>query len=68
MKARGINENKLRVFSCDNAGDAVSRRLRLVGNNCDLLTDQSVHQRRLADIRSTRNRDHGSFTHNVSPK
>ena len=58
MDSRRVDEYHLAalVFSVRHPGvysaDAVSRSLRLVGRDRDLLADHSVEKRRLADVRS----------------
>ena len=45
-----VDEDELRVARGQDAGDAVTRRLRLARGDADLLADQVVEQRRLADV------------------
>ena len=42
MDTRCIEENDLIVFFCQNADDAVSRRLCLIGNDGDLFADDRI--------------------------
>ena len=56
MNAGRVEENHLRVVDCQNALNARARRLRLIGSDRDLLPDQSIDQRRLADIRTSDHR------------
>ena len=52
MDTRGIEEDDLTVLTGVHGLDTVSGRLRLLGCDRDLLTDQMVHQCGLADIRT----------------
>ena len=61
VEARRIDENELTVLAVDDGADAVAGRLRLVGNNGDLLADDGVGQRGFADVRTACNGDHGGF-------
>ena len=51
LEARRVDEHELGLVDGAHAGDAVARGLRLVGGDADLLADQRVQQRRLADVR-----------------
>ena len=53
----GIKENDLTSVVSVNGLDPVSGRLRLIRSNCDLLTDQVVHQCGFSNIRSSDDRN-----------
>ena len=61
VEARRVEQHKLRIAAVDDAADAVSRRLRFVGNDRDLLADKRVGKARFADVRTPADRDHGGF-------
>ena len=50
LEARRVDEDELRAVDGADAGDAVARGLRLARGDADLLADQRVQQRRLADV------------------
>ena len=50
LEARRVDEDELRVAQGADAGDAVPRGLRLARGDADLLADQGIEQRRLADV------------------
>ena len=51
LKAGRVDEDDLGVRRRQDPGDAVARRLRLLRGDADLLADQAIEQRRLADVR-----------------
>ena len=61
VKARGIEQDELRIALGHDAVDAVARGLRLIGDNGDLLADERVGQAGLADVRTPAEGDHGGF-------
>ena len=68
MEAGGIKKYELRLPALAHGGDAVSRRLRFVGYDGDLLSGESVRQGGLADVGPSANGDHGSFrNHSRAP-
>ena len=69
VDARRIEEDDLRVLLGQDAEDTATRRLRLVAHDGDLLSNERVDQRGLADIRPP---DHGGesgfmHTHRAIP-
>ena len=61
VEARGVDENELRIAAVDDGADAVAGGLRLMGYDGDLLADERVGKRGLADIRPPGDRDHRGF-------
>ena len=61
VKARGVEQDELRIALGHDAVDAVARGLRLIGDNGDLLADERVGQAGLADVRTSAEGDHGGF-------
>ena len=57
LDARQVDEHELRVAAHGDAADRAARRLRLVGDDRDLLPDDRVDERRLADVRASGERD-----------
>src|SRR5688572_22374081 len=57
MNTRRVDKNNLRCFGGANAGDAIARRLRLGRHDRDLFAENSVQQRRLANIGPADNRN-----------
>ena len=54
LHAGQVDEHELRVAAHRDAADRAARRLRLVGDDRDLLADDRVDERRLADVRAAR--------------
>ena len=54
---RRVDDHELAVGAVQDAADRAPRRLRLVAGDRDLLADQRVRERRLADVRSADERD-----------
>ena len=50
LEAGRVDEHELRLVHRAHAGDAVARRLRLVGRDADLLAHEGVQQRGLAHV------------------
>ena len=68
VEAGGIEKYELRFAALAHGGDAVSRRLRLVGYDGDLLSGESVRQGGFADVGTSADGDHGSFrNHSRAP-
>ena len=61
VKTRRIHEDELRVAAVDDGADAVARRLGLVRDDGDLLAQQGVCERGLADVRPSADGDHSGF-------
>ena len=61
MEARGVDEDELRIAAVDDGADAVARGLGFMGYDGDLLADERVGKRGLADIRPPGDRDHRGF-------
>ena len=57
LHAGQVDEHELRVAAHRDAADRAARRLRLVGDDRDLLADDRVDERRLADVRAAGERD-----------
>ena len=57
LDAGEVDEHELRVAAHGDAADRAARRLRLVGDDRDLLPHDRVDERRLADVRAARERD-----------
>src|ERR1044071_3526184 len=57
MDARRIDENDLAVIASNNSLNAMTCRLRLIGNRRDLLADKPIKQRRFTGIRPTDKRN-----------
>ena len=66
VKTGSIGENKLSVALGQNAHNFGSRRLRLVRNNGNFLTEQTVKNRRFSDIRAADNGNKCGFCHQLS--
>ena len=61
MEARRVDKHQLCIAAVNNGADAVARGLRLMGYDGDLLADERVGKRGLADIRPPGDRDHRGF-------
>ena len=57
VNAGRIEKNHLRIGPIRNREDSVPRRLWFVGDDRDLLADESVQKRGLSDVRPTDDRD-----------
>ena len=57
LEAGRVDVRDLRVVAGDDAQDAEARRLRLFRRDAELLADERVHERRLADARPADDRD-----------
>ena len=73
LEAGRVDVHHLRVVAGDDAEDAIARRLRLLRRDADLLADERVHERRLADARPADDRDvaaakRGRCTLSASPR
>jgi hypothetical protein len=55
MRMQHIYSKYLEVFACDNAHDAMPRRLCLRRHNAQLVPYQAVHQCALANVRAANN-------------
>ena len=68
MEAGGIEKYELRFTALAHGGDAVSRRLRLVGDDGNFLPGKSIRQGGFADVGPSADGDHGSFrNHSRAP-
>ena len=56
-ESRRVDESRLTPRPVEHAHDARSRRVRLGGDDAELLADESVQQGRLADVRPAEQRD-----------
>ncbi len=54
---RRVDEHGLIRAAIQHAEHALARRVRLVGDDAELLADERVQQRRFADVRSADDRD-----------
>ena len=63
VNAGGIDEDDLPLPLRLDAEDAVAGRLGLVGGDAELLPDQPVQERRLADVRATGDRHDSASGH-----
>ncbi len=61
VEARGVDEDELRIAAVDDGADAVAGGLGFMGYDGDLLADERVGKRGLADIRPPGDRDHRCF-------
>ena len=57
LKARRVNVNELGIVFGLYARDSMARRLRLARGDTDLGTDQFVHERGLANVRPSNDRN-----------
>ena len=57
LHAGQVDEHELRAAAHRDPADRAARRLRLVGDDRDLLADDRVDERRLADVRAAGERD-----------
>lgn len=60
-----VAEDDLHVICIDDAHNAMTRGLRLAGNNTDALAHQGIHERTLADIGIADDVDETGFMHLV---
>ena len=61
VHARCVDEHHLPIRIVLHANDACARRLRLVGDDGELLADDAVEQRGLAGVRPAEERDETGF-------